>query len=123
MHERLLVVGVEWRLRALLRAQLLEDGYDVTALGIWDEAELLLRTRALLPDAVVFDLPGEPNPEAALQTLARLVPFDRALILTSSDTLAPDRIAALGFTHVLARPFQIRTIVEAVSRLLGEMRA
>lgn len=123
VHEKLMLIGADWRPRALLRAQLLEEGYDVTAIGVWDEAELMLRTRALVPDIVLFDLAGEPNPEMALETLARLAPGTRVLVLTSAQALSPERIAALGFPHVLARPFQVSAVVRTLANLVRGPRA
>jgi len=95
MNADVLLIGADWRLRALLRAQLIEEGFDVVALGSWDEAELLLRKRAVSARATVFDLEGEPNPQAALSTLARLVPPPTSVVLTSSAALPP-RHPAIG---------------------------
>ncbi len=111
MNEKILLAGGEWRPRALVLAQLQEDAYDVTAVETWDEAELLLRKRAIRPAVVVFDVEGEPQPEAALTTAAKLVDPLRVIVLTAASTLSSDVVRAHGFVHVLARPYSVGEIV------------
>jgi CheY-like chemotaxis protein len=112
------LAGGDWRPRALVLAQLVEEGYDVTVVETWDEAELLLRKRAVQPAAVVFDLEGEPHPEDALATLGRLVAPDRAVILTSASALPAAAVRSTGFEHVLARPYSVGDVVQEVSEVL-----
>ena len=114
-----LLVAAEWRSRAFIRAQLKEEGYDVVGLGSWDEAELLLLTRAVRPHIVVFDVEGEPNPPACLRTLVRLVPPDRVLVLTSSSALSPDEVRGTGVSRVVARPFSVNDVVREVAAMIG----
>ncbi len=117
MHDRILLAGGEWRPRALVLAQLVEEGYDVTAVETWDEAELLLRKRAIEPSVVIFDLEGEPQPEAALSTLAKLVDPAHVLVLTAASTLPADAARARGFAHVLARPYSVGDVVTVTTSL------
>jgi hypothetical protein len=112
-------VGAEWRPRAFVRAELVERGVEVDAIESFDEAELLLRTGARRPQAVVFDLDGEAQPAAALRTLARLVSAERVLVLTSAGALPAGEVRRLGFAHVLARPFMVRDVVSAVEGLMA----
>jgi CheY-like chemotaxis protein len=122
VQARILLAGGDWRPRALVLAQLVEEGYDVTVVETWDEAELLLRKRAVQPAAVVFDLEGEPHPEAALATLGRLVAPDRAVILTSASALPAAAVRSTGFEHVLARPYSVGDVVQEVSEVLQAVR-
>jgi DNA-binding response OmpR family regulator len=114
---RLLIVGREWRPRTLIRAELQAAGYDVFAVGSWDEAELLLLKRAIHPEGVVFDLEGEDNPPAALRTLLRFVPPGQVVVLTQSAAMPVDDVRALGPVTVLARPFSVGDVVAAVGRM------
>lgn len=114
-----LLVSGDWRLRAPLRAQLAEHGYSITALETWEEAELLVRTGALVPRMLVVDLHEEPNPEATLRTLAALGRGRPVLILTAPSVLSEDAVRALGFTDVLTRPFRIGEIEKIVERQLA----
>jgi ActR/RegA family two-component response regulator len=112
----LLLISGEWPLRALLRAELLERGYDVTAVDSFDEAELLLLRRAVAPSRVVFDLARVDHPAAALETLRRLVGSGRVVTLTSAGALPAAEVRALGFAHVLARPFSVADVVAEAAK-------
>ena len=107
----MLLAGGDWRPRALVLAQLVEDRYDVTAVETWDEAELLLRKRAVRPAVVILDLEGEPQPEAALATTAKLIEPARVLVLTAAGSLPADAVRVRGFVHVLARPYSVGDVV------------
>ncbi len=115
----ILLVSTEWRLRVPVRAQLIEEGFEVEAHEAWDFAELLLRSGARRPRLLVFDATSEDHPAALLQTLSHLMPPGQVLVLTAPSVLAPADIDALGFPHVLARPFSVRDIVGQAALLLG----
>jgi DNA-binding response OmpR family regulator len=114
-----LLIATEWRLRALLRAELLEEGYEVKAVVSWDEGELLLRARAVQPRVIVYDVHGERDPHPALQTLARLRRGSAVLVLTAHSVASPDAIAPYGFSRTLVRPFRIGDAVEAIRGIIG----
>ena len=68
---QILLVGEDWRTRALLRAQLIEEGLDVeahesvgAALGDSEDA-------SLLPLLLVADVSASGNPARELDQLAR----------------------------------------------------
>ncbi len=113
-----LLVSGDWRLRVPLRAQLAEDGYEVTALETWEEAEWLLRTRALAPRVVIVDVQEEANPEAVLRTLATVAAGRPVLVLTAPSVMPAAAVRALGFEAVLPRPFRIRDVEAVVARWL-----
>ncbi len=119
MQPKILLAGGDWRSRALILAQLKEEGCDVTAVETWDEAELLLRKHAVRPDAVVFDVEGEGHAEAALATLHRLAGAARSLVLTLSSLLPAPSVRSLGFEHVLVRPYTVGDVVAAVRTVLA----
>ncbi len=118
MHEKVLLAGGEWRPRAFALAQLVEEGYDVTAVETWDEAELLLRKRAVKPALVIFDVEGEQQPEAALSTLAKLMDPARVLILTAPSALSDGAARSHGLTQVLARPYSVGDVVNTIASIL-----
>ena len=119
MDVEILLVSAERRLRVPIRAQLIEDGFEVEAHEAWEFAELLLRSGARRPRLLIFDATAEDQPAALLRTLSHLMPPERVLILTAPSLLAPADIAALGFSHVLARPFAVGDVVEQAAQLLG----
>lgn len=117
MPHRILLAGGSWRPRALILAQLQEEGYDVTAVETWDEAELLLLKRAIDPAFVVLDVEGESHVPASLETLKRLVDPARVLVLTSASVIPADSVRSLGFQYVLARPYSVGDVVKVVGEL------
>jgi hypothetical protein len=117
VHEKILLAGGAWRPRAIVLAQLVEEGYDVTAVETWDETELLLRKRAVKPSVVVFDLEDEQQPDAAMSTLVRLIDPARVLVLAAATTLPAAAVRSHGFAHVLARPYSVGDVVKVVTSL------
>jgi DNA-binding response OmpR family regulator len=114
-----LLVGAEWQPRALVRAQLLEEGVSAEAVEGWEDAEAALLRRSILPRVVVFDLAGESRPAAALATLQRLLGSSRVIVLCSAGTLSARDVHDAGFAHAIARPYQVKDVVARVRSLLG----
>ena len=108
----IVLLGVEWRSRALLRAQLIEEGFEVVATDTWPAARLHLRP-GIKPKLVIVDLQRLPDPEQVLADLAVLMKPDRVLVLSAIGALPADGIRRFGF-HVVERPVPIDRIVEAV---------
>jgi hypothetical protein len=106
----------EWPERALVRAQLLEEGYEVAAVDAWPVPKLY-GTPGMTPRAAIVDLRGLADPRRVLEELPRLVPPDRVLVLTALGTLGEDDVRRLGF-RVLARPVRLDELVAAVRALV-----
>jgi hypothetical protein len=111
------ILAVEWRPRALLRAQLLEEGYEVVATDTWPDARRHLRPGAK-PRLVIVDLEGLPSPQSVLDDLALLMKPDRVLVVSALATVSQDDVRKRGF-HLLMRPTTIEAIVAEVRRIIG----
>lgn len=107
-----LVVGRDWKFRALLRAQLREEGYDALGFETLEEAAAQLGQGAE-PAALIFDttgaLPG--SFPARLAELAERLPV---LVLAAADESFP-----AGAAQVRRRPLRLEEIVAAVKSLAG----
>jgi len=57
----IVLLGTEWPERALLRAQLIEEGYNVVAMDAWPIPEEYRRP-SMKPRVMVVDLTGLPEP-------------------------------------------------------------
>jgi hypothetical protein len=112
----IVLIGCEWRERALLRAQLLEEGYDVVALDAWPMPREYRRP-GMKPRILVVDLHGLPNPRETLDDVRFVMPPARVLVVTALGTLAKDDLQRLGF-RVVERPVTVGEIVSAVAPLL-----
>jgi ActR/RegA family two-component response regulator len=112
----ILLLAPAWPERALLRAELIEAGYDVIAIDAWP-LPALYRQPGMEPRVAIVDLQGLPEPRTVLDELRLVMPPDRVLVVTALGTLTVDEIRQLGY-HVLARPTSIRDIVAAAAQLL-----
>ena len=108
------VIGEDWTLRGLVRAELREHGIEALGMETPDDAARAVAA-GTLPSAVVLDatpLGGAPD---ALELLPRGVPV---LVVTSPGALAPPGAAA-----VLCKPVRVGEIVAGVENLLKGLAA
>jgi hypothetical protein len=93
----------------LLRAQLIEEGFDVVAADVWPLVrDSLLRGDA--PGLVVVDLQNLPRPRDVLRELGTLINPDRVLVLRAFASIAHDELEDGGF-RVISRPLRIKQVV------------
>jgi AmiR/NasT family two-component response regulator len=114
----LLLLAPEWPERALLRAELIEAGFDVVAIDRW-EMEEPSRPHRERPRVVVVDIRGLEKPRVVLEQLQSMVARDCILVLTALGALTVDELHQMGH-RVIARPTTIRKVVEAAVDLLRE---
>jgi hypothetical protein len=105
----------------MLRAQLIEDGFEVVATDTWTMMRRHLRpgTKPLL---VIVDLQGLPEPDQVLEDLRILMKPDRVVVLTAIGTVAQAKIRALGF-QVVRRPIRLGSVVAAAARTIGKNKS
>lgn len=102
------VIARDWKLRALVRAELREKG--VGALGMEDAAEAgSLIASGIVPSAVVLEASKKIEP--GLDMLARRVPF--VVVASAAESRAWPRAAKL-----LRRPVRVGEVVAAVLEIL-----
>jgi DNA-binding NtrC family response regulator len=118
MTQVLLVVG-DWRERALILAQLQEEGYTVHAADTCRRAIALLVRGLISPDVVVVDQVAQDTIEQDLLALCKLI-GDAPLVLCTGvyeQAGTQDKLAA---AWVLVRPFRVQDVVEAVRDVVGK---
>ena len=113
----IVLLGGEWPERALLRAQLIEEGYDVVAIDAWPIPEMYRRPEKK-PRMIVVDLRGLPEPRQTLDELRFLMPPERILVVTALGTLTADEIRRAGLTAI-ERPTTIGQIVDTAAGILA----
>jgi ActR/RegA family two-component response regulator len=107
----IVLLGADWHPRALIRAQLIEEGFDVVATDSFSMMRSHLRPGSK-PRLAIVDLKGLPDPADVLSGLRSLMQPSRVLVLTGSGTVRPAEIERLGF-RTLSRPLVIRDVVDA----------
>jgi hypothetical protein len=112
----MMLLAPEWPERALLRAQLIEEGYDVVAVDAWPIPRLYRRP-GMKPRVLLIDLHGLPHPRATLDEVQLVMPPERVLVLTALGTLTGDDVRHFGFS-VIERPVTIGQIVAAAAALM-----
>ena len=112
----IILIGAEWRDRAMLCAQLIEEGYDVLAFDEWPIPRAYRRA-GMKPRLMIIDLRGLLNPLATLDEVRFVIPPDRVLVLTALGTVSEQDIRRLGFAAI-QRPTSVAEVVAgAVARL------
>jgi hypothetical protein len=112
-----IVLGAEWPERALLRAQLIEEGYEVVAVDTWPIPRLY-RGTGMKPRVLLIDLHKLPNPREMLDEVRLVLPPERVLVVTALGSVAAGEVRARGF-HVIERPVSIGQIVSETAALLS----
>jgi hypothetical protein len=112
----ILVIGREWPERALLRAQLLEEGYEVIATDEWPIPHIYRRPE-MTPRAMVVDLHEIAAPRDVLKEIPSVIQPDRVVIVTALGAVPVEEVRQLGY-HVVARPTTVGDVAAAVVRLL-----
>jgi hypothetical protein len=112
----ILLIGADWRTRALLRAQLIEDGHEVVAVDDWPVPRQFFQPDAK-PRATIVDLQGLRDPATVVAEVAALTPPDRTLIIVAAGTVSDADVRARGF-HLITRPASVADVAAAAARLL-----
>lgn len=116
-----ILLGAAWPERALLRAQLIEEGLDVVAVDAWPIPRLYRRPE-MKPRLLVIDLHELPEPRAVLDELRVVLPPQRVLVIAALGTLETREIAQIGY-RVIDRPTSVRDVVRAVREMLQTAEA
>lgn len=112
-----MLLGPAWPDRALLRAQLIEEGYEVVAIDAWPMPRLYRRPE-MTPRVMTVDLRDLPQPRETLEQITWVVPAGRVLVVSALGTLPPEEVRRMGFT-VIERPATVGAIVSAAAALLA----
>jgi hypothetical protein len=110
----IVLLGAEWQPRALIRAQLIEEGFEVVATDSWEMMRRHLRPGSK-PRLAIVDLQGLPNPLDVLEGLRLLMKPQHVLVLTAIGTVSRADIERLGFVAV-PRPIVVSDVMNAVAQ-------
>jgi hypothetical protein len=103
--------------RALMRAELIERGYDPLGfIRIHDALEAYTQGMSPIPEAIVLELRGQ---ELTVQTVEEIVNLKVPTILLGGDLELRDPVIAARHWHaVLKRPFSIGQVADLIQRLV-----
>ena len=115
---RILITGKDWTSRALLRAQLVEEGFEVEAYEDVKEVVDRLWGSAEMPSLLILDLfEGTKQGEdiATLFHWAKLLPI---WVLAGHGTGGAGTVEGRGFERVVFRPLDVGKLVQEVKQRL-----
>ena len=110
-------LDADWQSRALIRAQLIEEGFEVVATETWTMMRRQLRPGAK-PRLAIVDLKDLPDPREVLRDLRVLMKPEQVLVLSAIGTIPREEIERFGF-HIVPRPFVIEELVREVRRVMS----
>jgi len=117
---QILIAGKDWQARALLRAQLLEEGFEVEAYETIPEALATLESRTNLPDLFIADISASDDPSAdveALSAWSRKIP---TWVIASRSYIVEKGLRGRGFEVILLRPVDVGELVDQIKQRLDE---
>ncbi len=103
------LIAKNWRERTLIRAQLMEEGYDVDGLeGLEDLVE------GRKPDLIIFNTLDQPSPKEGISRLRDLYPTTPLLVIAGTLEAEMEGIGIIP----LHRPLSIGDLCQRVRSLL-----
>ena len=111
---QLLIIVQHQGLRALIGAQLLEEGYRVRGLSTLEEGITHLKTTGAQPSLLILDTLHQPLTLAALDSLPPGLPV---LVCTGPLDRGGPLLTQRPKTVMLHKPFTIRELVDEVHKM------
>ena len=115
----ILLIAADWQLRALVRAQLLEEGFEVRALPTLETALAHLVHGGEQPRLTILDTQDVGIEARAVRDLWRLT--GEAPLLLCGNALGQASLGQEGMppARLLLRPFRVGDVVQEVRRMLA----
>jgi hypothetical protein len=115
---QVLLAGKDWQARALLRAQLLEEGVSVEAYQTVGEALARLEFFSGVPALLIADISASDHPSADVECLtiwARRLPI---WIIASHTLSVKGGLEGRGFETILFRPVDMGKLPQQIKQRL-----
>ena len=116
---KIVLAGKDWQARALLRAQLLEEGLAVEAHESADSALRAIEGSETQPSLILADLSASDDPSGEIELLTCWVARVPTWVIASRHLAANQSLENRGFELVLIRPVDVGGLVEKIKQRLG----
>lgn len=117
---QILISGSDWTSRALLRAQLIEEGFDVEAYECVEELVRVLRASKTMPALVIADLFESAHPSEDAVMLSRWATLEPIWALAGHGSAEAESLDDRGFERILFRPIEVGKLVQEIKGRLAE---
>jgi DNA-binding NtrC family response regulator len=115
---QILITGKDWAARALLRAQLIEEGFEVEAHEDLQTVVDRLWGSRDMPSLVIVDLFESRNPVEDIATLSHWAKLLPIWILAGHGTSGAGALEGRGFERVVFRPLDVGKLVQEIKQRL-----
>jgi DNA-binding NtrC family response regulator len=109
----------DWQARALLRAQLLEEGVSVEAYETVEEALAQLELDSVLPALLIAELSASEHPSADVERLAIWAKRLPIWIIASHTSIVKGGLEGHGFETLLFRPLDMGNLLQQIKQRLA----
>jgi len=116
---RVLLTGNDWHARALLRAQLIEEGVDVEAFET--VADALATLGDILPGLFIADVSASDSPDAEIELLAQWSDQFPIWVIAAHSAIAAQKLKGRGFEMILFKPVDVGELVGQIKRRVEEI--
>ena len=99
-----ILVVKDWKERAFIRAELIEEGIRTFAVEKMGDAEEWLADTKVLPIIIIYDTNNQDNPTQDLKRLSELASRIPVLVITTPAEKREINFDELGLKHVIKRP-------------------
>jgi CheY-like chemotaxis protein len=118
---QIVIAGKDWQSRALLRAQLLEEGLDVEAYGSIPEALATLGPGTNLPTLLIADISASDDPTADVEALSVWSQKLPIWIIASRNYIVKEDLRSHGFESVMLRPVDMGGLLDQIKRRMERL--
>jgi len=109
----------DWQARALLRAQLIEEGVSVEAYETVEEALAQLELDSVLPALLIADLSASDHPSADVERLTTWAKRLPIWIIASHTASVTGGLGGRGFETLLFRPVDMGELLQQIKQRLA----
>jgi DNA-binding response OmpR family regulator len=120
--DKILLIAADWRFRALVRAQLLEEGFEVSAWPSLESALAYLLRGGQPPQLILLETEAVEIEARMVSDLWQLA--GQAPLLLCGGASSRGTLGGEGWppATVLMRPFRVRDVVQKVRHALSRSR-
>jgi DNA-binding NtrC family response regulator len=108
----------DWRERAFLRAQLIEEGIRTLAVETLNEGLDWISDDKIVPAVIIYDDQSQEDPTADIRLLSEHASSIPILIIAAGGKRKAIEFKRPGFGYIITRPVRIGSVVEKVKEIL-----
>ena len=113
---KVILAGKDWQARALLRAQLIEDGVSVEAYETVREALVRLEFFSVVPALLIADISASDHPSEDVERLELRAKRISIWLIASHTSSVKGGLEGRGFERLFFRPVDMGELVQQIKQ-------